>query len=920
MRWLLSAVLGLFALLVVNSTYLAAVTLQQWLGGARLENQLYLWMFLGHLVLGLALLLPLSIFGVMHVGRARFHPNRRAIALGWVLLVGAIVVLSTGLLLMRVDILGVTLALRQSQLRVVFYWLHVLAPLAVMWAFILHRLAGRRIKWRTGGMWAAASVVVTVCFSAWHQYQASLPGPSPKDGAAYYEPSLARTANGALLSERSLMMNEYCMECHPDAYRTHSHSVHAASSFNNPAYAFSVRETRKQAFDREQSVQDARFCAGCHDPVPFFSGAFQDARFDDPNYDVSKDPLGSASITCTSCHSIVSIHSTRGNADYVIEESPQYPFTFSQNAFLQWVNRQLIKAKPGFHAHTYMKQDVHRAPDGAFCATCHKVFLPEELNDYHWLPGQNHYDSFRLSAVSGHGIQAWRFPESVERDCNGCHMPTFPSADFGAKPRGAQGEFEIRDHTFVSANTAAQAMSGLAGADGAVERVTAFNKSTMRTDIVAVRAGASLDAEPVAPLRPEVPTLERGREYVVDIATRAVKIGHEFTQGTADSNEVWLDVTLQTDGLVVGRSGEINSQGEVDPWSKFLNVFMLDRNGYRIDRRNPQDIFTPLYNHQVPPGGADVTHYRFKVPQNAGSTLTLRVALQYRKFDAIYMRHVFGPEYVNRLPVVTFAKDELVFPVASALGQAESASPAPQHAVPAAERLYDWGIGLFREAERAQGKGPWTAVDRALAQAADAGESKAWVARARAALQDGRIPDAGAHLRQAATAGAPPWMVAYWSAHIDLQQGEFERAADGFRAVATTAFPVAHAKGFDFSRDDRVLVDLATALLERSRQIRGDDQDSAAERGRLLDEAYESCLAALALDDQRAASWYVLNRVAQARGDQGAAQAGLAEYQRFRPDDNARDHAVNAARIRYPAANHAAEGVVIYNLQRLSTP
>jgi hypothetical protein len=28
---------------------------------------------------------------------------------------------------------------------------------------------------------------------------------------------------------------------------------------------------------------------------------------------------------------------------------------------------------------------------------------------------------------------------------------------------------------------------------------------------------------------------------------------------------------------------------------------MLDRDGQRIDRRNPQDIFVPLYNQQIPP-------------------------------------------------------------------------------------------------------------------------------------------------------------------------------------------------------------------------------------------------------------------------------------------------------------------------------
>lgn len=922
LRWVLSAVLALFAILVVNSTYLVAVTLQTWSTGISVENQFYLSMFLLHLVLGLVLIVPFVVFGVLHWLRGRHHPNRRAIAVGWALLVGGAVLLVTGVLLMRVDVAGVTLSLRQPQVRAVMYWAHVLVPLFVVWAFIVHRLAGRRIRWRAGAAWAAVAAVFTAAITGWHHWERSRPGPTPRDGEAYFDPSLARTANGSFISAQSLMMNEYCLECHPDAYSSWSHSVHAASSFNNPAYAFSVRETRRQAFDREQSVQDARFCAGCHDPVPFFSGAFEHPRFDDPHYDVAKDPMGAASITCTSCHSIVAIGSTRGNADFVIEESPQYPFTFSESPFLRWVNRQLIKAKPSFHARTFLKPEVHRAADGAFCSTCHKVFLPEQLNDYHWLPGQNHYDSFRLSAVSGHGIQAWRFPPKVEADCNGCHMPQMASADLGAKPRGEGGDFTLLDHTFASANTAAQAMSGLPGADQAVARVQAFNAGVMRTDIVALREGATLDGAAVAPLRPEVPVLVRGREYVLDVATRAVKMGHEFTQGTADSNEVWLDVTMSSGGRLLGRSGAVSDEGGVDPWSKFLNIFMLDRNGFRIDRRNPQDIFTPLYNHQVPPGGADVTHYRFRVPDWCGPELEVAVALQYRKFDLTYMRHVMGPEYRNTLPVVTFASDRMVFAVvdgdAPAKGAGlEGATPdggGPVAKVPAAERLYDWAIGLFREAERAGGKGTWTLVDAAFERAALAGEPRAWVGQARAALAAGRIPEAGEALRKAVEAGAPPYMVAYWSAHVDLQQGEFARAIEGFRAVSRTAFPDAAKVGYDFSRDDRVLVDMATALWERSRQLRGDG--SAAEREALLAEAEASCRAALALDSQRATSWYVLAQVAEAQGQDAVAAEARAQYDRFRPDDNARDVAVNAARLRYPAANHAAEPVSLYDLQR----
>ena len=79
---------------------------------------------------------------------------------------------------------------------------------------------------------------------------------------------------------------------------------------------------------------------------------------------------------------------------------------------------------------------------------------------------------------------------------------------------------------------------------------------------------------------------------------------------------------------------------EVDPWSHFVNVFMLDRDGNRIDRRNPQDIFTPLYNHQIPPGAGQAVHYELELPEKLDGPVTVEVKLQYRKFDEQYMEFV----------------------------------------------------------------------------------------------------------------------------------------------------------------------------------------------------------------------------------------------------------------------------------------
>src|SRR5262249_26832800 len=124
-------------------------------------------------------------------------------------------------------------------------------------------------------------------------------------------------------------------------------------------------------------------------------------------------------------------------------------------------------------------------------------------------------------------------------------------------------------------------------------------------------------------LRPELPPLTPGETYLVEVVIRTLGLGHPFTQGTADSNEVWVDFEAKSGKRSLGRSGGMVDKKEfkgemkysdldlsyvtpddrrVDKWTHFVNVLMLDREGNRINRRNPQDIFTPLYNHQIPPG------------------------------------------------------------------------------------------------------------------------------------------------------------------------------------------------------------------------------------------------------------------------------------------------------------------------------
>ncbi len=85
----------------------------------------------------------------------------------------------------------------------------------------------------------------------------------------YFEPSLARTANGGFISAENLDNDEYCLKCHEDSYKQWEHSAHRFSSFNNPAYLVSIRETREVSMKLDGNMKGSRFCAVAM--IPFHS-------------------------------------------------------------------------------------------------------------------------------------------------------------------------------------------------------------------------------------------------------------------------------------------------------------------------------------------------------------------------------------------------------------------------------------------------------------------------------------------------------------------------------------------------------------------------------------------------------------------------------------------------------------------------
>lgn len=930
LKALLLFIFACVGLLGATGVYLLAIRLMEWSRSRTYTNPFTLWMFIVHVFLGLLLLLPYLLFGVVHLRTAYRRPNRLAVKLGIALFIVGIVVGLTGLALIQLE--GLPQLPTGTIGRYIAYVLHVIAPVGAVVLYLMHRWAGPDIQWRWGIAWGVAVGLFVLVMAGMHsQDPRTWYAQGPKEGEKYFEPARTRTVDGNFIPASTLMMDDYCLKCHQDVYQGWFHSAHHFSSFNNPPYRFSVRETRRVSLERDGNTRPSRWCAGCHDPVPFLSGAFDDPHFDDVNH-----PTAHAGITCTVCHAMTNVNSTIGNGDYTIEEPLHYPFATSKNPLLQWINNQTVKAKPDFHRQTMLKT-FHRSAE--FCSTCHKVSLPVALNHYkEFLRGQNHYDTYLLSGVSGHGARSFYYPPEAKTNCADCHMPLQASADFGSRDFDGSGVRKVHNHLFPAANTGLPWLLSLdparqTDAEGlrrAAQVHADFLRGTdpegkdrkLRIDLFGIKEGGTIDGKLHAPLRPELPLLRPGATYLVEVVIRTLNMGHPFPQGTADSNEIWVDFQARAGNRNLGRSGATqgpDDTGAVDEWSHFVNVLMLDRNGNRINRRNPQDIFTPLYDHQIPPGAAQVVHYELQVPEDVPGPIELKVRLRYRKFDHEYMSLVYtgvvpafpptlaalphavlplGPvvatllqrriDQLPRLPVVDMCEDAVVLPVA---GVAPTVPPQTSPVKPAWQRWNDYGIGCYLEGGLGSKKGELRQAEEAFRHLLTLGvpeaEGHAHLNLARVYFDEGRLSEAVAALNQARAAQppAPWWTVAWFTGLVNAQNGFLDEAISSFETILDPKNQPRDRK-FDFTLDYVVLNELGTTLFKRAQQ-----EDERSERDRYLRRAVEQYERTLRLDSEDLDAHYGLAQCYARLGEEAplppaeaAPPAGLAELARVLAD------------------------------------
>jgi len=612
-------------------------------------------------------------------------------------------------------------------------------------------------------------------------------------------PSSAETSTGGRIPSNFFMTSAACRRCHQDIYEQWNGSAHHFSSFNNQWYRKSI-----EYMQEVNSIESARWCGGCHDHAVLFNGVM-----DAPVSEFLPTEEAHTGLGCNSCHAITGVKGSMGNGGFRIEYPPLHDLAVSENPALRWLHDFVVQLDPGPHKQVFLKP-FHREQTAEFCSSCHKVHLDEPVNNYRWLRGFNEYDNWQASGVSGQGARSFYYPPAP-MDCADCHMPLVPSDDDG------NVDGEVHDHSFPAANTALPVANLQAGP---LQKTIEFlQRGQVTVDIFAAgpprvtdgagtgeqddtprlastfavgeeaatpvgRGGgsAALELPPAwAPLDRAEVAVQRGEEIRVDVVVRTRGVGHFFPGGTIDAFDVWLELQAKDEtGRTIFWSGiaEDGGRGPVEEGAQFYGARMVDARGNRIDKRNAFATRAVAWINLIPPGAADVAHFRLAVPKDCGETIELEARLNYRKFSHANTMFSFagvpadgepagpgsgvdrvGPAHDDRrfvagevpenvsaelreiptLPIVVMHQDHATLRVVDSGSEIRNASPEGlPHEY---ERWNDYGIGLLRQ-------GDFQGARRAFGKVTelDPGYADGWVNRARVALQEGLLDEAAEQL------------------------------------------------------------------------------------------------------------------------------------------------------------------------------
>ena len=446
-----------------------------------------------------------------------------------------------------------------------------------------------------------------------------LPGNIEVQGEGFIQPGAFPTA-------------EYCGTCHQEAYSQWRQALHS-NAFRTPFYRTSVNLLIR---DKTRGIAFARHCDSCHNPIGVLGAALtEDSKVDRAKFD-------SDGLTCTTCHSVLKLNSTNGNAGVemgipaviVDENGDRIP---GEVPFAE------ILRHPERHSKAVM-HDFLRTPE--FCAACHKANLPSPLNDYKFIRAFTAYDEWQQSKFSQRNPLTFYTADFTT--CQGCHMKRNPVTlpEYGAK----NGTFV--SHRWLAGNTAVPFYYGF---DQQLQKTIEFLRTGnyLNVDIFGLRKVG--DERLIAPLGRVSYNLAPSETVEAYVVIQNKNIGHSLIPEVRDLYEAWVEFTVKdSSGNEIYHSGFLKPDGMLDPRAhSFTNRPVTDE-GEFVDNHKVWTIHSVAYDNSVQAGRSVLVRYQFRLPADARGAVTVTAKVNYRHLRQSYLNNIFGKDH-PAYPIVEIA-------------------------------------------------------------------------------------------------------------------------------------------------------------------------------------------------------------------------------------------------------------------------
>lgn len=631
-----------------------------------------LWLFLApfsifsqllvlvHSLVGLALVALFPRYLWRHVADWWRQRATAEMVLGYVLLVLVLVGLVSGL----VNTFHGAFGPRLSDL-----WdlVHLVSGLSILAALVAHVLLAFRRRWpaarrdadlrralrafpkRLAALLIATLVAIAAVAALWPRASFLKPVPASYSLPGYvqqfdeyrgnpFAPTYARTENLELVAPELLADSASCGSagCHEQILAEWQPSAHRFAAMNPPFQAV------QRIFADEREPTETRYCAGCHDPISLFAGA------KDMSHQDLSAPGVDEGISCVACHAI-SLVDQRGNADYVL--TPPSPYLGERGSGElgtgpgKWLADFLIRAYPRQHLADY-DCGVLRTPE--FCGSCHKQFIPEALNRFGLIAGQNQYDEWKNSR--------WHTDDpETDLACRDCHMRLVegsgdPAHGEEQDRRRATDDGAHRHHGFIATNNFIPELVGLPHWQEQIR----LTEEWMRGETVIPEIAHLWPEGPVVGLQVMAPARAAAGEVVeirVQITNR--KAGHNFITGPLDFIRSWVHLrVVDAKGRLLGEWGAIDpvSRRILDRAGRphtldspraggtlVLESLPVDEHGTALERHELWKKAGGKGTRVVFPAYSDSHRYSLALPPDTAGPVTLVARLNYRRYRQAFL-------------------------------------------------------------------------------------------------------------------------------------------------------------------------------------------------------------------------------------------------------------------------------------------